>query len=248
MFVPSIAQIGDRARIRYFSPGPGGGSLECSYPLHLNPGTASGDSIGPEIEMWISGFRGVENPSVSRDIIFEAALEDSSGINLLPYPGAQLALYIDDNPVDVSDFFTYDPGSATSGRIVYPMPVLQPGDHQLRLRAVDNVENISWEESSFHLLDSSTPVIEQLFVHPTPASTVLSFNWTQSMDGPVSISIYTVSGRKIVSMGNLPAQTGYNQHQWNLLDADSDFVASGVYIYVVSAGDSEIAGIATVVR
>ncbi len=93
--------------------------------------------------------------------------------------------------------------------------------------------------SVFHLLDSSTRVIEKLFDHPTPASTVMSLNCTQSMGGPVSISIYTVSGRRIVSIGNLPAQTGYNQYQWNLLDADND---------AVSAGDSEKTGAATVLR
>ncbi|MEA3266790.1 MAG: C25 family cysteine peptidase, partial [Candidatus Fermentibacteria bacterium] len=165
MFVPSFARVGDLGRVRYFAPGPGGGSLACSYPLPVSPGIASGDEEGPEMEIWLSGFRGVEHPSVSGSVVFEAALEDSSGINLLPYPGAQLALYIDDSPVDVSEFFTYDPGSATSGRIVYPLPELQPGDHVLRLRASDNVANISWEETTFHLTDSSSPLIEQLFVY-----------------------------------------------------------------------------------
>ncbi|MCK5133472.1 MAG: T9SS type A sorting domain-containing protein, partial [Candidatus Sabulitectum sp.] len=203
---------------------------------------------GPEMELWLSGFRGVEHPSVSGNVVFEAALEDASGINLLPYPGAQLALYIDDTPVDVSEYFTYELGSATSGRIVYPLPELQPGDHTLRLRASDNVTNTSWREMTFHLTDNSSPVINQFFVYPTPASTVMSFNWIQSTDGPVSISIYSVSGRRITTLGNLPGRTGYNQHHWNLHDEDGDMVASGSYIYVVSAGDSEETGVAVVAR
>jgi len=150
--------------------------------------------------------------------------------------------------VDVSEYFTYEPGSATSGRIIYPLPELQSGDHTLRLRASDNVTNISWEEMTFHLTDSSSPAIDQLFVYPTPASTIMSFNWIQSMDGPVSISIYSVSGRRIITLGNLPGRTGYNQYHWNLLDGDGDMVASGTYIYVVSSGDYEVTGIATVVR
>jgi hypothetical protein len=248
MFIPSFAQTGDRGRVRYFAPGSGGGSLVCSYPVPVKPGSASGDTEGPEIEMWLSGFRGAENPSVSGDVVFEAALEDSSGINLLPYPGVQLALYIDDSPVDVSEYFSYEPGSATKGRIVYPVPELQPGDHNLRLRAADNVTNISWGELTFHLTDSSSPAIEQLFVYPSPASTVMSFNWVQSMNGPVSISVYTVSGRLVSTAGNLTGITGYNQHNWNLCDQDGDAVASGLYIYVVSSGDSEVSGVATVVR
>ncbi|MCK5786867.1 MAG: T9SS type A sorting domain-containing protein, partial [Candidatus Sabulitectum sp.] len=248
MFVPSFAQTGERGRVRYFAPGPGGGSLACSYPLSVEPGGTSGDEEGPEIEVWISGFRGIEHPSVSGDVVFQSALEDSSGINLLPYPGTQLALYIDDTPVDVAEYFTYEPGSSTSGRIIYPLPELQPGDHTLRLRASDNVTNISWEEMTFQLTDNSTPVIDQFFVYPTPASTVMSFNWIQSMDGSVSLSIYSVSGRLVRTFGNLQGETGYNQYHWNLTDGDGDTVASGNYIYVVSSGDSEITGIATVVR
>ncbi|MCD6587641.1 MAG: hypothetical protein J7K88_03725, partial [Candidatus Fermentibacteraceae bacterium] len=145
-------------------------------------------------------------------------------------------------------YFSYEPGSATRGRIVYPVPELQPGDHNLRLRAADNVTNISWGEMSFHLSDSSSPVIEQLFVYPAPASSVMSFNWIQSMNGPVSISIFSSSGRRITIMGNLSGAAGYNQYCWNLCDQDGDAVASGLYIYVVSSGDSQVSGVATVVR
>ncbi len=248
MFIPSFAQTGSMGRVRFFSPGAGGGSLACSYPVPVNPGSASGDQDGPEIEMWLSGFRGTQHPSVSGNVVFEAVLEDASGINLLPYPGAQLALYIDDSPVDVAGFFSYDPGSATRGRIQYPLPELQPGDHTLRLRASDNLTNISWDEITFHLTDDSSPVIDQLFVYPAPASTVLSFNWVQSAEGPVSISIYSISGHRVAVLGNLPGRNGYNQHQWNLHDGDGDAVASGAYIYVVSSGDSELTGVATVLR
>ena len=68
------------------------------------------------------------------------------------------------------------------------------------------------------------------------------------MDGSVSLSIYSVSGRLVRTFGNLQGETGYNQYHWNLTDGDGDTVASGNYIYVVSSGDSEITGIATVVR
>jgi len=77
---------------------------------------------------------------------------------------------------------------------------------------------------------------------------VLSFNWVQSAEGPVSISIYSISGHRVAVLGNLPGRNGYNQHQWNLHDGDGDAVASGAYIYVVSSGDSELTGVATVLR
>ncbi|RKZ02497.1 hypothetical protein DRQ21_08450, partial [Candidatus Fermentibacteria bacterium] len=77
---------------------------------------------------------------------------------------------------------------------------------------------------------------------------VMSFNWIQSMGGPVSISVYTISGQLVSIAGNLPGVTGYNQYNWNLCDQDGDAVASGLYIYVVSSGNSAATGVATVVR
>ena len=248
MFVPSIAQTGALGRVRYFAPGIDGGTLTCSYPVEITAGIASSDTTGPVIEMWLTGFQGTVNPTVSGDLIFEAALEDSSGINLLSYPGTQLALYIDDNPVDLAENFTYKPGSATSGTIVYSLPELQPGDHMLKLRAADNVMNLSFEESTFHYIENTAPEIDQLFVYPTPASSVLSFNWMQSMAGSVSLSIYTVAGRRVISFGNITSEAGYNQFVWNLLDAEEEPVAAGTYVFVISSGDSELTGVATIVR
>lgn len=249
MFVPEVAVTGKLARIRYFSPGEGGGELICAYPLELDYGVSgSSDTIGPDIEMWLSGFRGVENPTVSGSIVLEAILSDESGINLLPYPGNQLALYIDGTPIDVADWFTYQPGSATTGTLVYPVQELQPGDHHLKLRVADNLTNLSTEEMTFHLLEESSAEFTDFFVYPTPAISVVSFNWVQSSPAPVTIGIYTVSGRKIREMGNLAGFSGYNQQTWDLTDEEGDRVASGSYIFVVSAGDSRETGILTVAR
>ncbi len=249
MFVPEVAVTGEMARVRFFAPGEGGGDLVCAYPIDLVYGSGSpDDSIGPEIDMWISGFKGAENPQVSGEVVLEALLEDESGVNLLPYPGNQLALYIDDSPVDIADWFTYQPGSSTTGGIIYPLQELQPGEHTLRLRAADNLSNLSWSEMDFTLLEDASTGISDLFVYPTPATSVMAFNWTQSTPGPVTLSIYTVNGRRIREMGNLPGDSGYNQHTWDLTDEDGDRVASGVYVYVVSAGNSSLTGVATVAR
>ncbi|PIE51890.1 hypothetical protein CSA37_09610 [Candidatus Fermentibacteria bacterium] len=249
MFVPQVASTGEHARIRYFNPSSDRGDLCCSYPLNLDFGQgSSNDTIGPDIEMWFQGFRGVEYPSISGRGVLQALLSDQSGINLLPYPGNQLALYIDDTPVDVSDFFTYEPGSAVSGQLVYTMPELQPGDHELRLRAADNMSNLSWTEMTFHLQEVENAQFEDFFVYPTPAVDFMSFNWVQSSQGLVDISVFTITGRKIAELGNLSCSPGYNQHIWDLRDADGDPVAAGTYIYVVSAGETELTGTATVAR
>ncbi|MCK5131994.1 MAG: hypothetical protein KAR40_07570, partial [Candidatus Sabulitectum sp.] len=51
MFIPSFAQTGKLGRVRYFAPGSRSGSLACSYPVPVIPGSASGDNEGPEMEL-----------------------------------------------------------------------------------------------------------------------------------------------------------------------------------------------------
>jgi len=247
IFVPLVAATGDLARVRFFSPGGAGGSLSCVFPGVIEPGNPSGDSDGPVIESWIQGYRGTQVPSVSGEVWFCAELSDPSGINLLPYPGAQLALYLDDVPSDVSSYFTFDQGSAESGRLLVPLQSLSPGMHQLRLRATDCLLNLSWSEMEFEVLSDAGPVLEQVWVYPNPSSDVAGFHWIQSGAGPVDIQVFTVAGRPVASFRNLQGMAGYNQSVWDLRDADGDPLASGAYIYTVTAGESSVTGVMAVV-
>lgn len=247
IFVPLVATTGDLARVRFFSPGDGGGSLSCVFPGVIEPGNPSGDSEGPAIDSWIQGYRGTPVPRVSGEVWFCAELADPSGINLLPYPGAQLALYVDDVPSDVSEYFTFDQGSAESGRLLVPLQSLPAGMHSLRLRASDCLLNISWSEMEFEVLSDAGPVLEQVWVYPNPSSEVAAFHWLQSGSGPVDIQVFTVAGRPVISFRNLQGEAGYNQSPWDLRDADGDPLASGAYIYTVTAGESSVTGVMAVV-
>jgi len=65
-----------------------------------------------------------------------------------------------------------------------------------------------------------------------------TFILTEAAD--VSISIYTISGKKIkVIPAN--ADTGYNQIAWDCRDADGDRLANNTYFYKVKA-TSTLAG------
>ncbi len=248
VFVPLVATTGDLARVRFFSPGEGGGSLSCLYPGRLEPGTPSGDADGPSIDAWIQGYRGTVVPRVSGEIWYCADLSDESGINLLPYPGAQLALYVDGVPSDVSEYFVYNQGSSESGRLLAPLAALAPGTHQLRLRVTDCLLNISWSEMQIEVVSDAGPTLERVWIYPNPSSTEAGFHWQQSGPGPVDIEVCTVAGRPVAAFRNLQGTAGYNQSVWNLLDADGDPVASGAYVYTVTAGESSVTGVMAVVR
>ncbi len=235
MFVPLDADTGSRARVQLFLP-DGRGSLGFLYPESLGTGTPSdSDSVGPEMEMWIRGFRGVAHPQVGGDVVLEAELFDSSGINLLSEPGRQLILYVDDDPRPVARYFDYLPGSSTTGRLEVPLSNLQPGEHALRLRAADGLNNISYSEMAITVVDSHGAGLSGVFAYPNPCSGGTSINWTQTGPGYVRLALYTASGRRVLLRTGIPSDAGRNQLWWDGRDDDGDPVASGSYIYVLRA-------------
>ncbi len=256
MFIPVDADTGSLARVELFQPSSTGGFLAALYPEGLDPGSPSWtDSVGPEMEMWVQGFRNVDQPEVSGDFVLEADLSDSSGINLLSEPGRQLVLYVDEVPQYVAGYFTYNPGSSTSGRLEMPLSGLAPGQHQLRLRAADGLNNISYEEMALTVLEAGESMLENVFVYPNPCSGGTSVNWYQSGSGPVSLEVYTLSGRRVYLRRDISGHIGYNQLWWDGSDEDGDPVASGSYIYRLSTGGGgnsgtgeESVGIIAVVR
>ena len=234
-FVPVDADTGRLARVEFFFLGNDGESLAALYPFPLDIGSpSSGDTIGPDIELWVDGFRYVEHPAVSGQITVRAALSDPSGINLLGNTGRQLALYVDGTPQDVSRFFNYYPGSGEAGELEVGIGTLEMGEHELELRAADGLLNISTATLGLTVIAVEGVTFEQVFVFPNPCSDNVAISWTQSSNGAVSISIYTVSGRCIATWRNIEGSTGYNQFVWDCCDGDGDFVAGGTYLFRLS--------------
>ena len=254
MFVPVDADTGSRARVDLFVPQMGGlaGAL---YPEPLEVGDPVwSDSSGPSVDIWIAGFQGEASPEVSTDPTVVADLSDESGINLLSEPGRQLTLYVDDVPQPVASDFSYDPGSATSGRLETQLSGLAPGAHGLRLRAADGLNNIAYGEMTITVLEGGAPEVRDVFVYPNPCSGRTAVSWTQTVPAAVELRIYTVSGRPVRRVRGIPGEAGYNQVCWDCRDDDGDPVASGSYVYLLrveTSADGEASaetGVIAVVR
>jgi hypothetical protein len=236
LFAPLDADTGTAARLELYLAGSEEGLLSALYPCTLGVGSPSGaDTLGPEVEIWLDGFRGEPHPSVSGEVRVMAELSDTSGINLLGDLGRQLALFVDGSPGNVAEYFTYYPGSSTEGMLEVPLSDLSEGNHDLELRAADGLNNLSSEGMGFSVLSSGTVGLRQVFVYPNPTSGGASLNWTQSGDAEVEIRLYSVSGRQVRVLRNLKGVAGYNQCWWDGLDEDGDPVASGSYVFVISA-------------
>ncbi len=255
MFVPVDSDIGALARTQLTFMSNDAFAAASTYPARLDFGNPLPDNEGPSIELWIEGYRNTVNPEISGNICVRAILEDSSGINLLGNVGRQLALYVDGTPDDVSGFFQYHTGSSTTGELRVEIGTLEPGSHIVQLRASDGLLNTSVTEVELSVTDDNSFGISGVFPYPNPCSDGTSINWTQTSPGKVDITVYTVTGRRVIIFGNIEGTAGYNQCLWDCRDTDGDEVASGAYIFVVSAAslsesgeNSKATGIIAVVR
>ncbi len=255
MFVPVDADTGSYARVGMVHVSGETMAASSDYPAPLVHGSPTGtDSVGPDIELWLEGHRGGEAPEVSGDITVRAVLSDESGIDLLGNPGRQLALYTDGVPEDVSDRFTYYQGSGTAGELTVELGTLEPGTHELELRAADGALNLSSRGLTFSVTQSNDFVIDDVFPYPNPCpDDGVSINWSQTAPGRVRLSVYTLGGRRILDVRNLQGVSGYNQHWWDCRDADGDHLATGSYIFMISSeaesgSGSEATGVIALVR
>jgi len=211
-----------------------------SIPVSLSI-ISSEDSEGPQIdysfgqrENYLSGDRVTYGETMTLTIF------DSSGINLTGSLGHEITLVIDDrveNSINLTDLFQYSTGSYLSGTIEYEIASLSTGIHFFKVKAWDNANNSSLVEFEAEILASGEFMISELMNYPNPMreSSVFSFSLS-SPASHVDFEVFTLSGRKIKSVAVGPIPAGYNEfYSWNGDDADSDRIATGVYIFKVTA-------------
>ena len=234
-FMPAQAVTGDYARARAVTMSADRTMSEAADPQILVEGTSSGGDLqGPEVEMWIRGYRGVQEPQLSGTVTLEAEISDSSGVCLLGGPGRELNLFVDGTGNNVSSYFTYHRGSAVSGKLEYTIESLAQGEHTLILQSVDGLGNSSRDTLQLSITASQDLSISQHLIYPNPGDGRRCFSFRISEDSQVTVSIFTVAGTRVQEISSYCSQ-GYNQIIWNGLDRDGDPLASGPYIYKIKA-------------
>lgn len=202
-------------------------------------GTASlNDGTGPDIRLYFEGFDSfVSGGMVTEDPILIAAVgDDSSGINITGEIGHKMILTMDESdPLDVTRAFQYDDGSYLAGKLKYPLSLSGDGEHQLTLKAWDNANNSSMETIFFRIVSSDEIRIESLLTYPNPTSGSTHFTFYLNQEAEIEIKVFTVDGRLIRRLTNIPGNAGFNMIPWDGTDDRGDVPANGVYIYKVIA-------------
>ena len=203
--------------------------------------TVSGDSIGPTIEYTFAGRRNfVSGDRIIPGDRLELTISDSSGLNLTGGSGHGIMLVIDnkvENVLNLTDLFQYRPGSYSLGEISYTPGLLAPGLHSFKVKAWDNANNSSSVEFMAEVLESGKLMIADLLNYPNPMMEKTTFSFVLSSPArKVSLGIFTLSGKKIMSYEQNSVSADYHEFfTWDGRDGDGDRVATGVYIYKLTA-------------
>ena len=114
----------------------------------------------------------------------------------------------------------------------------QPGggiSFSYRLKQIDNDGAYKYYDAiTVKLVGSDKAELMQNNPNPFNPSTSIKYYIPQAMD--VTIKIYDVLGREVTTLINKQATTGYHVVYWNGRDSYGRSVASGVYLYRLTAG------------
>ncbi len=233
-FVPLQADTGFSARCD--GTGRIGSELGTAYawpvPL-IDTGDYADDTQGPDIELSFPASQGDEIPSVYQNANLRAVLSDPSGICVLGNDAGSIIIgSVDGGYEDITELFSYNQGSYTTGTLNYQIPDLLPGLHEIRVVARDGMKNTGEAVLNFTVLSSETPLLEKTGVYPNPVQGPRAFFFTTSSTGTVEVTVYTIAGRP-VWRDEILVQDGAGQLLWNGLDSDGDSIAAGAYVYII---------------
>jgi hypothetical protein len=204
------------------------------------------DSIGPTIQLMADGRAfTIGVTMVPSPFTLGAEIRDEHGINITGQLGHSIVVSIDDGGVfegDVTAYFQFNHGEYQSGRLLFRMPELPLGEHTISVKAWDNFNNSTLVSSRIEVVASGELAISDVMNYPNPvragdASTAFQYCLNSDAD-KVAIKIFTEAGRKIKTIeltSDILTSIDCHQVPWNLVDADGDRLANGIYLYQVSA-------------
>ncbi|MEW6755865.1 MAG: hypothetical protein AB1505_33545, partial [Candidatus Latescibacterota bacterium] len=188
------------------------------------------DDEGPRITL---GFEGREPAGDGSRIRpgagLRARVEDASGINVTGETGHQIELGIDEQQVPVTDYF-YAQEGYRQGVVEYPMPVLEPGTHEIRLKVWDTYNNSAQASVRVEVSRDPDLLLSGLLAYPNPLGEGEGhFTFDLAVPGGTArIRVYSLAGRLVDEVVQGVSE-GYNQVAWRLPPG----LANGAYPYHV---------------
>jgi hypothetical protein len=200
------------------------------------------DTNGPEIKAYVNDTNFTNNSWVNDQANLIIQLKDSSGIqssgNAL---GHDLQLIIDNNvrqPYVLNNYYMADIDTYQSGTILYRLPKLSIGKHQLVIKAWDLLGNLSKDSLWLIVPEQDNLKAKDLVNKPNPMMNFTQFSFDLNIQDPIiqtEFSLRNLNGQPIVNK-ILPHKNISNKWvmDWDGRDASGAMIAPGIYVYTIT--------------
>ncbi len=194
------------------------------------------DHDGPEIKLYYGGVELFDSAEIESPATITGRVEDPSGINIAlddEYSMGENSFAVLLNGkklVDLRREFVFDLDSYTKGSFHFILDLpKQKESNTLTISAIDNLYNLTEKTYTIFEAPSDQLKIEDFLVYPNPVRRLnvpVSFTFTLNCFGYGELRIYSVSGRRVAVLKNLPLKRGFNVIRWQ---PDQD-LGNGVYL------------------
>ena len=202
-----------------------------------NAGT---DNEGPQIKLFLNDEKFVNGGITNQNPVLIVKLSDSSGINTTGTGiGHDIVATLDNNNrrfFILNDFYQGDLNSYQQGVVRFQLPELEPGNHTIKLKAWDVLNNSNEVILEFIVANDEAPELKHVLNYPNPFTTKTQFWFEHNKPGQpldVRIQIMTITGQVIKTIHQTITTDGNRsaEIEWDGKDEYGDKLGRGVYIY-----------------
>jgi hypothetical protein len=203
--------------------------------------TVISDSQGPAIDMFLNSNSFKDGDQVSASSVLIANITDDTGINTSGTGiGHDITAVLDgdySNIIVLNDYFQASKDKYTEGTIVFPLTNLADGNHTLKLKVWDVLNNST--EKEIHFVVKNNFRIESVKCFPNPMQEQTSFVFTHNQPDEtfdVTLEIFQTSGALVDIVKTRIGSKGIESIplEWNP-SSRSVKMKAGVYIYRMTA-------------
>lgn len=160
------------------------------------------DNQGPEIQLYLNSESFKDGDVVSASSVLIAKIKDQTGINTAGTGiGHDITAVLDgdnSNVLVLNDYFQASKDKHTEGTIVFPLSNLAEGEHVLKLKVWDVMNNSSEVEIRFVVKDDFR--IDGAWCYPNPMESQTSFVFSHNQPDKsftVTLEVYQSTGSRV---------------------------------------------------
>lgn len=203
------------------------------------------DAKGPDISLFLNSESFKDGGVVSASSVLIANIKDDTGINTAGVGiGHDITAILDgdnSNVMVLNDYFQASKDKYTEGTIIFPLTKLSEGNHTLKIKVWDVMNNSSEKEIRFVVKNEFR--IESVMCYPNPMQEQTSFVFSHNQPDEtfsVVLEVFQPSGVRVEMLPVSLSSQGTESQPLNWTPASRAVrMRPGVYIYRLSVTTSD---------